>query len=35
MKSLFFNHSTSPGVINLSIDSSGKYELVYNLKDLR
>ena len=35
MKSQFFKLSTSPSVTNLSTDSGGKYELVYNLKDLR
>ena len=41
MKLLSFNLSTSPTffnlstVTNLSSDSGGKYELVYNLKDLK
>ena len=35
MKSRFFNLSPSPSVTNLSIDYSGKYELVYSIKDLR
>ena len=35
MKSWFFNLSTSSSVADLCIDYRGKYELVYNIKELR
>ena len=34
IKSLIFNLSTSASVTNLFIDYSGKYELIYSIKDL-